>query len=180
MAFPPAHLLVGAGAAELVRVAVPVPRGRAWALAAGLAVVPDLDFAIGMLRGNADLHHGTFSHSIAVTVCVALLVGIGWGGRWAVLAGVGYGSHLLVDLLDARGRTNVLLWWPWRREGAPAVGPLFPKVKFEQGRGFWHALRSLAEPEVFAQLAVQTLLGLATFVVLLALARGLRHVSKRV
>lgn len=158
---------------------VPLPRWRAWALAAVLAVVPDLDFVIGLARGNADLYHGTFTHSIAAVACVALLAGIAGGGRWALLAGAGYGSHLLVDLLDDRGKTNVLLAWPWSREQAVAIGKVFPPVEFEQGEGVWSAFLSLFAPDAFAQLAIQTLLGFAGFVLLLVLAWGLRRVLQR-
>ena len=179
MAFPPAHILVGVGAAELVRAVVPLPRWRAWALAAALAVVPDLDFVVGLVRGNAGLHHGTFTHSIAATVSVALLVGIAGGGRWALLAAAGYGSHIVVDLLDARGHTNVILGWPLSREPAMAFGRLFPKVMFEPDDGIWAVFKSLFRPEILEQFASQTLVAFAGFVLLFALAATLRRVLQR-
>src|ERR687893_554784 len=103
MAFPPAHLLVGAGVAEVVRSAAPsLPRRWAWAVAAALAVVPDLDFVLGMALGRGAEYHGTFTHSIAATLAVGLAAGVLAGWRWGVLSGAGYGSPLLGDLLDDR------------------------------------------------------------------------------
>src|SRR5829696_249743 len=114
MAFPPAHILVGLGAAEVVRAALPLPKWPARIVAASLAVLPDADIVIGLVGERAgSAYHGTFTHSIIATLVVALVAWVVAGKRWGVLAGVGYGSHLLVDLLDKRGKTNVLLGWPF-------------------------------------------------------------------
>lgn len=161
MAFPPAHLLVGAGVAEVVRGVEPLPRWRAWALGAFMAVLPDGDFILGLLQGTASAYHGTFTHSIAAAVVAGLLVWALAGARWGVVAALGYGSHLLVDLLDDRGRTNVLLAWPFSDRQPFAIAKIFPTVPFEQGHGFWHAFFSLFRPEVFLRLLEQSLIGAA-------------------
>lgn len=162
VAFPPAHLLVGIGGAELVRSVTPLPRWRAWIVAATLAVLPDLDFVLGILRGRGSLYHGTFTHSLVAVALIAGAAGLFAGWRWALLAGVGYGSHLLVDLMDDRGQTNVLLWWPFSSENAVALGRFFPTVPFEHGDGMIGAFLSLFEPAVAERLLEQTAVGAAT------------------
>lgn len=176
MAFPPAHFLVGAGVAEVVRVATPLPRWKAWIIGGALAVSPDLDFVAGMLAGDIGGYHGTFTHS-ALAVLVVSLVGAVWGRGWAVLAGAGYGSHLVVDLLDDRGRTNVLLGWPLTLNQPDAIARVFPTVPFEKGSGALHAALSIFEPEVFARLLHQTAVGLLFWAVLVGWAWGMRRVA---
>ena len=175
MAFPPAHMLVGAGVAVVVATVVPIPPRRAALIAAVLAALPDADFVVGLATGKASAYHGTFTHSITATLVIALLAGVAANSRWALLAGAAYGSHLLVDLLDDRGRTNVLLWWPWTQEQAFAIAPVFPTVPFEQGRGIGQAALSLLQPDVFGPLLLQTAYGFAGLLLLLALAWLLRQ-----
>ncbi len=174
MAFPPAHMLVGAGAAEVVRGVAPLPRWRAWAVAAALAALPDVDFVIGLAAGRAAAYHGTFTHSAVAVLAVGLLAWRLSGPRWGALAAAGYGSHLLVDLLDDRGRTNVLLGWPFSHTQPLAIAPVFPTVPFEHGEGVRVAFLSLFRPDVFASLVEQTALGTVFFagLVLLGLFLG--------
>lgn len=160
-------MLVGAGLGEVVASANGLSRGRAWALAAVCAVLPDLDIVLEKAIGQGTEHHGTFSHSILATVIMGLMVALVAGRRWGLVALAGYGSHLLVDLLDDRGRTNVQLAWPVSREQAIAIDEVFPKVPFTQGQGVEGAFRSLFTPEVMEQLVRQTLVGAAFFAVLL-------------
>lgn len=178
MAFPPAHFLVGAGIAELITVVVPLPRWKAWVIAGALAVSPDLDFGFGFLMGNAAGYHGTFTHS-AVAVVVVSLVGALAGRQWAMLSGAGYASHLLVDLLDDRGRTNVLLGWPVTLNQPDAIARVFPTVPFEHGKGIAGAALSLIQPHVFRELLHQTAVGLAFFLGLLAWAALIRLLDGR-
>ncbi|HEV2147784.1 MAG TPA: metal-dependent hydrolase [Longimicrobiaceae bacterium] len=176
MAFPPAHMLVGAGVAEVVRSAAPpLPRWRAWAVGAALAVVPDLDFVLDLVLQRGATYHGTFTHSLVATLVVALAAGALAGRRWALLAGAGYGSHLLVDLLDDRGRTNVLVWWPLSDERPLAIARVFPKVPFWVGGRLEDSVRSLGQPEVLVALARQTGVALLLFLALLAVALIVRR-----
>lgn len=177
MAFPPAHFLVGAGVAEMVRIGAPLPRWRAWLLAGALAVSPDLDFGVGMLLGQVSTYHGTFTHS-AFAVIVVSLLGAFAGKEWGMLAGAGYASHLLVDLLDDRGRTNVLLGWPLTLNQPDAIARVFPTVPFEKGEGAVHAALSLLQPEVMGALLHQTAVGGIFFVVLLGWAAAIRLIGR--
>ncbi|HEX7240240.1 MAG TPA: metal-dependent hydrolase [Longimicrobiaceae bacterium] len=180
MAFPPAHLLVGMGVAEVVRSAAPpLSRRRAWLLAAGLAMSPDLDFVLGIALRRGAAYHGTFTHSVVAVLAVAAVVAAVAGARWAVLAGAGYGSHLVVDLLDDRGRTNVLLAWPFSDERPFAIARVFPKVPFQGEEGLREAVLSLARPDVVLMLLVQTGMGLLVFLALFALARVIRLLRGR-
>lgn len=173
MAFPPAHALVGAGVAELTCAAVPLPRWKAWTLAAVLAVLPDLDFGFGMIMGRTAEYHGTFTHSAVAVVVVSLFAALA-GRGWGLLAAGAYGSHLMVDLLDDRGRTNVLLAWPFSDKQPDAIARVFPIVPFEKGHGLFSAAASLLEPTILGPLVRQTLVGLAFFLVLVGWAWMIR------
>jgi membrane-bound metal-dependent hydrolase YbcI (DUF457 family) len=176
MAFPPAHVLVGLGCAEMVGTVVPLPRRRAWLLVGVLSVLPDVDFAFGLATGPAGAYHGTFTHSILATLVVALAVWLAAGRAWGVTAAVGYGSHLLVDLLDQKmGPTNVLLGWPFTHQHAYAITRIFPTIPYWQGDGVVRAARSLLEPAVFGMLVLQTLVGVGIFLALFLTARLLRR-----
>lgn len=175
MAFPPAHLLVGLGFAEVVRAFAPLPRWRAWAVAGVLAVLPDMDIALGRAFDLDFEYHGTFTHSVVAMIVVAVLADRLGGQRWALLAGASYGSHMLVDLLDARGRTNVLLAWPFSDRYSVAIAPIFPTVPFEKGGGVVNAALSVFEPYAFERLLLQTAIGGVFFLVLLLVGLVLRR-----
>ncbi len=177
MAFPPAHFLVGAGVAELVRVATPLPRWKAWVIAGALAISPDLDFGVGMLMGDIGSYHGTFTHSAFAVIVVSLVASLA-GRGWGVLAGAGYASHLMVDLLDDRGQTNVLLGWPLTEARPDAMARVFPTVPLTRGDGAIGALTSLLEPETLQALLHQTAVGALFFVVLVAWAQGMVLLSR--
>jgi len=169
-------MLVGAGMAEAVRSAQadPVPRWKAWALAAVLAASPDADIVLGLMLGRGGAYHGTFTHSVVAVVTVALLGYALGGGRWAAVAGVGYGSHLFVDLLDDSGPTNLMLGWPFTGGRPYSIGKLFPKIPFETGEGPVAAFLSLFRPEGLWAFTLQTLIGAVFFAAFLLLARGIR------
>lgn len=167
-------MLVGAGTAELVRTGARLPRWRAWAVAAALAVAPDMDIVLGIALGRGASYHGTFTHSIAAVVVVSLCFWMLFGGRWGALAGWGYGSHLIVDLLDDRGRTNVLIAWPFSHQSPLAIARIFPKIPFNPGHGMRDAVLSLASRDVVRALVEQTVIGLLFFAALLTCAGLLR------
>ncbi|HET8656853.1 MAG TPA: metal-dependent hydrolase [Longimicrobiaceae bacterium] len=174
MSFPPAHFLVGAGVAELTLTAVPLPRWKAWVVGGLLAVSPDVDIGLGMLLGRGGEYHGTFTHSVFAVVVVTLVAAALAGRRWAFLAGATYASHLAVDLLDDRGRTNVMLGWPLTLDNPDAIARVFPTVPFEQGRGALHAALSLLHPVVLHRLIEQTMIGALFFLALVAWAALIR------
>lgn len=175
MSFPPAHVLVGMGAAETASAYTGVSRWRAWLLGGVLGVLPDGDIVLGIATGSASAYHGTFTHSLVAVAVVALLGWMAAGPAWGAVAGAGYGSHLLVDLLDGRGATNVLLAWPFTDARPASIARLFPPVSFEQGSGIWRAALSLLEPAAVRALLAQSLLAAG----LLLAALGLAWVVRR-
>ena len=180
MAFPPAHILVGVGAAELLRSFLPLPRWPTRIACAALAVLPDFDIVLGLVgEGEASAFHGTFTHSVFAAVVVGLIAWVIAGRAWGIAASVGYASHMLVDLLDERGKTNVLLGWPFSLELAEGIARVFPTVPFQHGHGVLAAVLSLFRPEVFSRLAIQTVIGAAMCAVLLLLAAAVRRVRAR-
>jgi len=180
VAFPPAHLLIGAGFAEVVRATLPdpPPRWTAWAVGGCVAALPDVDIVLGILRGVGTAYHGTFTHSFAAVLVWALIACVAGGGRWAAVVGLGYASHLLVDLLDDSGPTNLMLWWPFSTDQAYSLGRFFPKVMLE-GTGMRGMLVMLMRPEPLWDLLRQTLLAAACFAALLLLAAAIRRVRER-
>ncbi|WP_420130611.1 metal-dependent hydrolase [Longimicrobium sp.] len=173
MAFPPAHMLIGAGFAELARSQMdrPPPRRYAWAVAGVLAASPDGDIILGILLGRGGSLHGTFTHSLTAAAVVALLAWAAGGARWAAIAGIGYASHLFVDLLDESGPTNLMLGWPFTGARPYSLGKLFPKVEVK-GEGLVDTALNVLRPEQLVNLAIQTLMAAAIFAALVLLSRG--------
>jgi membrane-bound metal-dependent hydrolase YbcI (DUF457 family) len=180
MAFPPAHMLIGAGLAEVACATMrnPPPRRFAWAVAAVLAASPDGDIILGILLGKGGAYHGTFTHSLTAAAVVALLGYAFGGGRWAAIAGIGYASHLLVDLLDESGPTNLMLGWPFTGARPYSIGKLFPKVPVE-GEGMIDSAALLLRPGPMLLLLVQTLMAAAIFGALVLAARWMRRSRTR-
>ncbi|MDB4950320.1 MAG: LexA-binding, inner rane-associated putative hydrolase [Gemmatimonadetes bacterium] len=180
MSFPPAHMLIGAGLAEVAWSASPrVLRWKAWTVAALVAALPDVDLLIGWASHRGPVLHGTFTHSLAaVVVCTLLAIGLA-GPRWGVYTALGYGSHLLVDLLDSRGTTNVALGWPFTRASSSGLDALFQPVPVETSLGLEHAIGSVMNPTALRMLLEQTALAAAIFVALLAVGRAVRLARAR-
>jgi len=176
MAFPPAHMLIGAGFAELACAGMrnPPPRWLAWSIGAVLAAGPDADIIIGILRGRGGAYHGTFSHSLTAVAIIALMGYIAGGGRWAMLGGLTYGSHLLVDLLDDSGPTNLMLGWPFTGARPYSIGKLFPKVPVE-GEGIVDTALNVLRPHSLINLLLQTLIAAVIFAALLGIAAAIRR-----
>jgi LexA-binding, inner membrane-associated putative hydrolase len=170
-------MLIGAGLAETARAGMkdpPPPRWLVWSVAAVLAAGPDADIIIGILRGRGGADHGTFSHSLMAVAIVALAgYGLG-GGRWAAIFGVSYGSHLLVDLLDESGPTNLMLGWPFTGARPYSIGKLFPKVPVE-GDGMMDTALNVLRPHALQNLLIQTALAAAIFGALLLCASAIRR-----
>ena len=173
MAFPPAHMLIGAGLAELARAGMvrPPPRRYVWAVAGVLAAAPDGDIILGILLGRGGSLHGTFTHSVTAAVIVAMVAYAAGGARWAVIAGIGYASHLLVDLLDESGPTNLMLGWPFTGARPYSLGKLFPKVPVE-GDGMVDTALNVLRPESLLNLVIQTGMAAAIFGALVLMSRG--------
>ena len=169
-------MLIGAGLAEAAWAGMrhPPPRIHAWVAAALLGAAADGDIILGILLGKGGSYHGTFTHSLTAAVVVALMAYALAGARWAVIAGVGYASHLLVDLLDGSGPTNLMLGWPFTGARPYSLGKLFPKVPVE-GDGMIDTALNVFRPGPLTNLVVQTLLAAAIFAALLLIAQGIRR-----
>jgi hypothetical protein len=169
-------MLIGVGLAEAACAGMrnPPPRWLAWSAAAVLAAGPDADIIIGILRGRGGADHGTFSHSLIAVLIVALFGYAVGGGRWAAIGGLSYGSHLLVDLLDDSGPTNLMLGWPFTGARPYSIGKLFPKVPVE-GHGIVDTALNVLRPHSLLNLLLQTLLAAAIFAALLLLAAAIRR-----
>lgn len=173
-------MLIGAGLAEAARSTMvrPPPRRYAWGVAAVLAAAPDGDIILGILLGRGGSLHGTFTHSLTAALVVALLAYAVGGWRWAAIAGIGYASHLLVDLLDESGPTNLMLGWPFTGARPYSLGKLFPKVPVK-GDGMVDTALNVLQPDALLNLVLQTLMAAAIFGTLVLLARGGRGMRGR-
>jgi hypothetical protein len=181
MSFPPAHMLVGAGLGEVAWSASPrVPRRWAWGVAAFMGALPDVDMLIGWMSGRGPVVHGTFTHSVsAVVLCTLLVVGIA-GPRWGAVTFLGYGSHLLVDLLDSpHGPTNVTLGWPFSHAPSTAIEPLFQNVPVITDHGPVLAVESILHGSTLMLLLEQTAVAAVMCAALFAAARGVRWLRAR-
>jgi membrane-bound metal-dependent hydrolase YbcI (DUF457 family) len=169
-------MLIGAGLAEVARSGMrdPLPRWQAWAAGAALAALPDVDIVLGIVLGKGGSYHGTFTHSLSAVVVWALIGYAAGGGRWAAVAGVGYASHLVVDLLDESGPTNLMLGWPFSGQRPYSIGKLFPKVPVE-GDSMLDGVLNVVRPESLMLLATQTAMAAGFFAVFVLLARLIRR-----
>jgi inner membrane protein len=134
------HAVVGVGLAR-VFTARPMPC-LYWGLAAGLAMLPDLDvlaFAFGIPYGSRFGHRG-FSHSLFCALLVGLLVALAtterFGIRWWLLwlfFFVVMASHGLLDAFTNGGMGIALLspfdptryFFPWRPVQVSPIGLAF-------------------------------------------------------
>lgn len=174
MPYPPAHVLIGIGAGELAR-------GRlhrwwlVWIVAAGFALLPDVDVAIRAATGAwAPLDRG-FTHSLLAIAAIWVGVRLAAGSQWALVAGTAYASHLVADLLQSQRRTSVALLWPLQEERMAPVAALFPGVPVERGSGMRQAALSLLAPESLTRLLLETAIAAGILLACLALAAALRR-----
>jgi hypothetical protein len=173
-------MLLGAGLVEVARSGMrePLPRWQAWAVGAGMAALPDVDIVLGIVLAQGGSYHGTFTHSVSAVVVWALIGYAFGGGRWAAVVGVGYASHLVADLLDESGPTNLMLGWPFSGQRPYSIGKLFPKVPVE-GDGIVDSALNVLRPETLLLLAAQTAMAAGFFAALLLLARLIRTRRER-
>ncbi|HEX8391262.1 MAG TPA: metal-dependent hydrolase [Longimicrobium sp.] len=174
-------MLVGAGIVEVALSTMrnPPPRGRALLAGAMLGALPDVDIILGILLGRGGTLHGTATHSftaVALWAAVGTLLG---GGRWGAVFGLGYASHLLMDLLDESGPTNLMLLWPFSGQRPYSLGKLFPKVPV-LGDGVVDTIRHTLRPESLLLLFQQTALAGVFAALLVLLAAVLRRRRTRV
>lgn len=135
MPSPVGHALGGIAAAWML---IPGDARRrhavgAAAIAASLAVAPDLDLLTAVHRGP--------THSVGAAVAVGLIaLAATRNARWALAAAVAWGSHVLLDWLgtDTWPPSGVMALWPISRRYFQAGLHLFPAVSRRYGvHGFW-------------------------------------------
>jgi membrane-bound metal-dependent hydrolase YbcI (DUF457 family) len=176
MPLPPAHMLLGAAAAEAVTVGTTIPRYRAWAVGAAVALLPDADFAFRLATGNYAPVDRSVTHSLVV---LAVVAGFAWalaGRRWGGVAGAAFGSHLVADLLQHQARTSVAPFWPLQQEGMAPLLPLFPYVPVIRGQGGREAALALFQDPSFPPLLQETAIALGIFFGVLLLTGRARRV----
>lgn len=173
-------MLAGAGFAEVALAGMRNPPSRRRALLAGavMGALADVDIILGMLTGKGWTLHGTATHSIAAVVVWAA-IGMAVGGwRWGVVLGAGYSSHLLLDLLDDSGPTNLMLGWPFTGQHPYSLGKLFPKVPID-GDGLVETVMNILTPGPGLLFLQQTALAAAFAALLFLLARFIRRARAR-
>ena len=115
MATPVGHALAG------VAIGLALRGGRAsLALAVGgaaAALSPDLDFVPGLLAGDPSRFHHALTHSLGAAMMVAALAALiarHERGRWSLVVGTAYLSHLLLDYLtvDDSPPNGIPALWP--------------------------------------------------------------------
>lgn len=139
MPFPVAHSLIGATvAAALARRSE--ARWQILCLSAFLAVSPDFDYLLNLLRiGRGGWHHG-FTHSIVFALFVGAIVALVYGWRSVhgfIVFSAATASHTLLDYVMTESR-GVALWWPFtdRRYKFRAPNPI--DYTWDDS-SFWHA-----------------------------------------
>jgi hypothetical protein len=139
VATPIGHLLAGAAIGTLMSQGGSLP--RAILIGGAAAIAADFDFIPGILMGNPGRFHHAQSHSVSF----AVLAGLGAGLiatesrlRWALLVGLGYASHLILDLLtfDDSVPQGIPIFWPFLLDVFQSPVTLFPNVAWGTGAIF--------------------------------------------
>ncbi len=152
MPLPVAHSLLGFSLRQFQTLPL---FGRTWRdvlFCVILANLPDIDFLPGLLVGNPNLHHQTYTHTLGA----ALFVGVvgGWffarkyGGFWRYFLFVGliYYSHNLLDFFNQDGRPpfGVMLFWPFSEDWFMSSRAFFSPVhKSSDSSTFFQSVFSL-------------------------------------
>jgi hypothetical protein len=153
-------------------------RYGAWAVGAMFALLPDMDFAIRALTGHQIPLDRPALHSLLAMTIVALLVTLVTDRRWGAVAGAGYASHLLADLLQQQPSTSVALLWPLHGRMEPIL-PLFPGIHLQRGDGVSGAAASLLWPTQFAALLQSTVIAAGIFFAVLLVTGRIRESRRR-
>jgi hypothetical protein len=131
MATPIGHLLAGAAIGTLMSRGSNLP--RAIVIGGLAAIAADFDFIPGILIGNPGRFHHAQSHSVTFAVLAGIVAGLVATQsrlRWALLVGLGYASHLILDFLtfDDSVPQGIPILWPFVRGVFQSPITLFPNV----------------------------------------------------
>ena len=113
-----------------------------WAILASVVLVvfsanaPDLDFLVGAALGDFNGYHHRASHSIVGTLLfTALMFLVSRVFKWpsprlAIMSGLAYASHILLDLFtkDSAAPFGMQLFWPMSEQFYIAPQQLFLKI----------------------------------------------------
>ena len=115
MPLPIAHAMVGATVVAALRPSSQSGQWKSLLIGAFLGIFPDFDYALNWFRiSGGGWHHG-FTHSIAFSLLLGLLIIIvsrDWNTRSFVVFSAATVSHTLLDYLITESR-GVALWWPF-------------------------------------------------------------------
>jgi hypothetical protein len=136
MATPIGHLLAGAAIGTLMSRGSNLP--HAIFIGGLAAIAADFDFIPGILIGNPGRFHHAQSHSVMFAVLAGVVAGLTARKarfHWASLVGLGYASHLILDILtfDDSVPHGIPIFWPFLRDVFQSPVTLFPNVAWGSG-----------------------------------------------
>jgi inner membrane protein len=144
MATPLGHLLVGG----TIGAAVQPGKDLRWCVLLGAlaGAAADLDFLPGLLVGRPGRFHHLGSHSLlfaALAAGAAALLARSRRREWALMAGLAYSSHLLLDYFtfDSSPPRGIPVLWPASSRFFASPVPLLPDV--------WHTRSSIVSSHNF-------------------------------
>jgi hypothetical protein len=140
MCSPVGHALAALGVGAARGNVVITPSYIAFCLFSGIAA--DLDFLVGWYLGNINGYHHLGSHSLVAAGSYGLVAGIlctfwfgnGYRARvWGVTGGLGYLSHIILDMLsrDESDPVGLQLFWPFSETFYALPVFVFPKFLHE-------------------------------------------------
>lgn len=150
MATPLGHALIGAGIGA--RFQRHGRMARVLFVGALAGVAPDLDFLPGLLAGAPARFHHAQSHSILAAIVAGGLFYLLLQPRavlWGLVGGLGYASHLLLDLVtvDDAAPFGIPLLWPLSAATFQSPITIFPRVPHSGGASLGQ-LAALAAIEI--------------------------------
>jgi inner membrane protein len=157
MPSPVLHTAAGLALYYLDRPASTLHRWRVASLVVLAALLPDVDFLVGLLMGQPNRFHGGFTHSLGAAVAAGAILGMLAARRRlrvGLLCLLAYASHVLLDSLTRDGRPplGVPIFWPLT--GAYFNFPLIAGIR----HGLDHASVSGFLRATFSSVNLRTLL----------------------